>query len=112
MKGEKRVVLRFTPKLAPITVAVLPLVRNQKELTDKAREAYSLLASKYSTLYDAVGSIGRRYRRQDEIGTPFCVTIDFVTLKDKAVTVRERDTMEQERVKIDELGGFLEEKIK
>lgn len=112
VKGEKRIVLRLDKNLAPIKVAVLPLVRNKKELTDKAREVYNMLSPKFLTMYDGVGSIGRRYRRQDEIGTPFCVTIDFETLKDKAVTVRDRDTMKQERVKIDKLGEFLEKQIK
>ncbi|HEX6208947.1 MAG TPA: glycine--tRNA ligase, partial [Actinomycetota bacterium] len=94
---EKRVVLKLHKDLAPIKVAVLPLSRNEK-LVPKAREVFDLLKGEWMCDYDDAGSIGRRYRRQDEVGTPFCLTVDFDTLDDNAVTVRDRDTMRQERV--------------
>jgi len=111
VKGEKRVVLRFKPLLAPIKVAILPLVRNRKPLVNKAREIFKILSAEIATFYDEGGSIGRRYRRQDEIGTPFCVTIDFDTLKDDTVTMRDRDTMRQERVKIQDLVDLVNDKM-
>jgi glycyl-tRNA synthetase len=112
VKGEeKRVVLKFSKKLAPIKVAVLPLIRNRPELVEKAKEVYQLLKPHFVCQYDELGSIGRRYRRQDEIGTPLCLTIDFDTLKDDTVTIRDRDTMEQERVKIGDLVNVLKEKL-
>ena len=89
-------------------MAVLPL---SKKLSDKANEVYEKLSKKFMCDYDEAGSIGKRYRREDEIGTPYCVTIDFDTLEDEAVTIRDRDTMEQVRVKIDELEAWVEEKI-
>ena len=100
--------LHFHPALAPVKAAVLPL---SKKLSDKADEVYSMLSKKFNCEYDESGSIGKRYRRQDEIGTPFCVTVDFDTLEDNAVTVRDRDTMEQVRIKIDELAAYFEEKV-
>ncbi|MDQ3930546.1 MAG: glycine--tRNA ligase [Chloroflexota bacterium] len=107
-KDETRVVLRFHPEIAPIKVAVLPL---SKKLADKAHEVHGMVRQYYMSQYDDTGSIGKRYRRQDEIGTPLCVTIDFDTLNDEAVTVRNRDTMEQVRVPLTELiptlGGML-----
>lgn len=102
VKGEKRVVLKFHPDIAPVKVAVLPLSKNEK-LTPLAKEVWTELAGKFKTEYDETQSIGRRYRRQDEIGTPLCVTVDFDSLEDKSVTIRHRDTMKQERVKIDDL---------
>jgi glycyl-tRNA synthetase len=105
--GETRVVLRLHPVLAPYKVAVLPL---QKKLSEKAEEIFKSLSKKYSAAYDDSGSIGKRYRRQDEIGTPYCVTVDFETLEDGAVTMRDRDTMKQERIRISELNKFLDEK--
>ena len=107
-KNDTRVVMRFHPALAPIKCAVLPL---SKKLGDKANEVYTMLSKYFMTDYDESGSIGRRYRRQDEIGTPYCVTIDFDTLEDNAVTVRDRDTMEQVRIPIDELRSYIEKKI-
>lgn len=107
-KGE--VFLNLDPKLAPIKAAILPLVKKDK-LPDIARNIYDELKRFYFVQYDESGSIGRRYRRQDEIGTPFCITVDFDSLKDKAVTVRDRKTMKQKRVKIKELKGYLSEKI-
>ncbi|HEX8221642.1 MAG TPA: glycine--tRNA ligase [Chloroflexia bacterium] len=103
-KEGTRVVLRFHPEIAPIKVAVLPL---SKKLADKAHEVHGMVRQYYMSQYDDTGSIGKRYRRQDEIGTPICVTIDFDTLEDQAVTVRDRDTMEQVRVPITELLGTL-----
>ena len=107
-EGDVRTVLHLHPALAPYKVAVLPL---SKKLSEKAEEVYANLSKKFMCEYDESGSIGKRYRRQDEIGTPFCVTIDFDTLEDETVTVRDRDTMEQVRVKIDELEKWIEEKI-
>jgi len=100
---EVETVLKLKSSLAPVQVAVLPLVKNKKELVKKAREVFDLLKMHFSCQYDETGAIGRRYRRQDEIGTPFCVTIDFDTMNDDSVTLRNRDTMEQERVSIDSL---------
>jgi len=110
-KGEKRVVLRLHPALAPIKVAVLPLSRNEK-LTPKAREVHALVRKHWMAQYDDAQSIGRRYRRQDEIGTPLCVTVDFQTVEDDgAVTIRERDSMAQVRVPIEGLVEALRERL-
>jgi glycyl-tRNA synthetase len=109
-KTEKRVVLKLHKDLAPIKVAVLPLSRNEK-LVPTAKEVTAPLRERWMVDYDDAGSIGRRYRRQDEVGTPFCVTVDFDTLEDKAVTVRDRDSMKQDRMKIAELVGYLEERL-
>ena len=107
-EGDVRTVLHLHPALAPYKVAVLPL---SKKLSEKANEVYEKLAKDFMCDYDETGSIGKRYRRQDEIGTPFCVTIDFDTLEDETVTIRDRDTMEQIRVKIEDLPNWIEEKI-
>lgn len=102
--GNSRVVMRFPEELAPIRYAVSPLLKNKPELVSKAREVYKQLKAKYGNVsWDDNGNIGKRYRRQDEIGTPHCVVIDFETLEDDTVTVRDRDTAQQKRVKIDEL---------
>jgi glycyl-tRNA synthetase len=101
--GEERTVMRFPYRLAPIKVAVFPLLKNKPELVAKAREVYNSLKGEMRCEFDDNGNIGKRYRRQDEIGTPYCVTIDFETLEDSAVTVRERDSGEQKRVSISEL---------
>ncbi len=109
VKGEVEVrsVLRFKPSIAPYQVAVLPLMK-KVELMDKSNEVFDVLKNDFRVDFDTTGSIGKRYRRQDEIGTPYAVTIDFDTVeKDNSVTVRDRDTMEQERVKIDYLAEFL-----
>ncbi len=106
--GDTRVVLHFHPALAPIKIAVLPL---QKQLNEKAEELFKMLSKHYSVDFDTTGSIGKRYRRQDEIGTPFCVTVDFDTLEDNTVTVRERDTMAQVRIKIDDLKAYFEKEF-
>jgi glycyl-tRNA synthetase len=105
-KLEKRTVLRLDPRLAPVKVAVLPLSRNA-DLSPKARDVAALLRKRWNTDFDDASAIGRRYRRQDEIGTPFCVTVDFDSLEDQAVTVRDRDTMAQDRVGIDALADYL-----
>src|SRR3954463_2191700 len=109
-KGETRTVLHLHPRLAPYKVAVLPLSKNEK-LTPLARDVLQRLQPHFMTEYDETQAIGRRYRRQDEIGTPFCVTVDFDSLDDDAVTVRERDSMEQERVKVDALVAHLQERF-
>ncbi|GGS41328.1 MULTISPECIES: glycine--tRNA ligase [Actinokineospora] len=103
---DKRIVLRLDRRLAPVKVAVLPLSRNA-DLSPKARDVAAALRKHWNIDFDDAGAIGRRYRRQDEIGTPFCVTIDFDTLTDHAVTVRERDTMSQERISLDNLESYL-----
>ena len=108
-KNDVRTVLHLHPTLAPFKVAILPL---SKKLSEKADEIYSDLIKSFPADYDEAGSIGKRYRRQDEIGTPYCVTIDFDTLEDNAVTVRDRDTMEQVRIPISELKSYIAEKIK
>lgn len=107
--GDVRNVLHLHPYLAPFKAAVLPL---SKKLNDKAEEVYAQLSADFMTDFDDAGSIGKRYRREDEIGTPFCVTVDFETLEDGAVTIRDRDTMEQVRVKITELNAWIQEKVK
>jgi glycyl-tRNA synthetase len=106
VEGESRTVLRLHPKLAPVKVAILPLVRKDGQ-PELAREVRGLLRHLMQTEYDEGGSIGRRYRRQDEIGTPWCVTIDHESLEDRTVTIRDRDSLAQERVAIDELAGVF-----
>ena len=107
-KPDVRTVLHFHPALAPVKIGVLPL---SKKLSEGAQKVYAQLAKKYNCEYDERGNIGKRYRRQDEIGTPFCVTYDFDSEEDGAVTVRDRDTMEQERVKIEDLNAYFEKKF-
>ncbi len=104
---EARVVMKFPKKLAPIKAAVFPLLRNKPELVKKAREIYNKLKEEFMTEFDDNGNIGKRYRRQDEIGTPYCVTIDFDSLENNDVTIRDRDTMKQKRVKIDKVNDYL-----
>lgn len=108
---EKEIVLHLNKNLAPIKIAVLPLVKKEP-LIKLAKEIFNSLKSNFNTQYDEVGSIGRRYRRQDEIGTPYCITVDFESLKDKKVTVRDRDTMKQDRILIKELKDYFDEKFK
>ncbi len=110
VKGETRSVLRLDPRLAPVKVAVLPLSKNER-LSPTAKEVRDLVRSRYFVDYDEAGSIGRRYRRQDEVGTPACVTVDFETIDDRAVTVRDRDTMLQDRVSLDRLLGYLADRL-
>jgi len=99
-------VMRLDKRLSPVKVAVLPLSRNA-DLTPKAKDLATQLRQSWSVDFDDAGAIGRRYRRQDEIGTPFCITVDFDTLDDQAVTVRERDSMAQERVALDQVEAYL-----
>jgi glycyl-tRNA synthetase len=110
-KGEKRVILKLHPQLAPIKVAVLPLAKNKPEIVALARRIKSDLQPSMRAVYDDTGGIGKLYARQDEIGTPFCVTVDHQSLEDEAVTVRDRDTWEQERVKVSELSEHLKKRI-
>jgi glycyl-tRNA synthetase len=107
--GDSRVVMHFHPAIAPYKVAVLPL--QKKALGEKSEEIYRNLSKKFSATYDESASIGKRYRRQDEIGTPYCVTVDFETLEDNCVTVRERDSMQQERISLDELEDYLAKRL-
>ncbi|WP_136609941.1 glycine--tRNA ligase [Sinomonas albida] len=107
---DKRTVLRLDPRLSPVKAAVLPLSRNE-DLSPKARDLSAELRRRWNIDFDDAGAIGRRYRRQDEIGTPFCITVDFDTLEDNAVTIRERDTMAQERVSLDKVQGYLAERL-
>jgi len=108
---EVEILLRLNKKVAPVKIAVLPLVKNKPELVKKAESIYQDLKLHFVCQYDEVGSIGRRYRRQDEIGTFFCLTVDFESLKNDDLTVRDRDTMKQERIKTKDLLSFLKEKI-
>ena len=107
---DKRTVLRLDPRLSPVKVAVLPLSRNS-DLTPKAKDLAAELRKHWNVEFDDAGAIGRRYRRQDEIGTPFCLTVDFDTLEDNAVTIRERDSMSQERVGVDQVRGWFAERL-
>ncbi len=104
-------VLKLNSKISPMKFAVLPLVKNKEEITSKAKEVFALLSNSFSGEYDETGTIGKRYRRQDEIGTPYCITIDFDTLNDEAVTVRNRDTMEQERISIENLVEYFNKNV-
>jgi glycyl-tRNA synthetase len=106
--GDVRTVMHLHPALAPFKAAVLPL---SKKLSEKALDVYGILSKKFNVDYDEAGSIGKRYRREDEIGTPFCITIDFDTMEDESVTVRDRDTMEQVRMPISNLVSYIEEKM-
>jgi len=116
-KSEIRTVLRFHPRMAPIKCGIFPLLKNNEQLVGKARQIVKALRGDMMVFYDTIGAIGRRYRRQDEIGTPFCVTVDFDTIsengpeKERTVTIRERDSMKQERIRITELRTFLLERI-
>jgi glycyl-tRNA synthetase len=105
---EAETVLHFSKAMAPVKVAILPLLKNKPDLVNKAREVYQLLKPHFMCKYDEAGTIGRRYRRQDEIGTPYCITIDFDTLANSDVTVRDRDTMKQDRIKIGTLADYLQ----
>ena len=106
--GDMRTVMHFHPALAPVKIGVLPL---SKKLAEGAEKVFTELSKTYNCEYDDRGNIGKRYRRQDEIGTPFCVTYDFDSEEDGCVTVRDRDTMEQERVKISDLKEYFEKKF-
>jgi len=108
--GDTRVVLKLKPKIAPFKAAILPLMK-KPELVEKADEIFDSLKEKYALDFDLTGSIGKRYRRQDEIGTPYAITVDYDTLEDDSVTVRDRDTLKQDRIKITELADYLEKKL-
>ncbi len=107
-KVDVRTVMHLHPALAPFKAAILPL---SKKLSEKADEVYAELSKHFNVDYDETGSIGKRYRRQDEIGTPFCITVDFDTLEDGCVTVRDRDNMEQQRVKIEDVRAIIEKSL-
>lgn len=109
---DDRIVLKLHPKLAPYKVAVFPLLKNKPELVEKARTIYKDLKNDFSVVWDDRGNIGKRYYSQDEIGTPACVTVDFQTLEDDTVTIRDRDTMKQERISIKDIKNLLDEKLK
>ena len=109
---EARTVMRFHPRIAPIKVGVFPLLKNKPEHVAKAREVFDMLRRWWPCFYDQAGAIGRRYRRQDEAGTPFGVTVDFETLADNTVTLRERDSMRQERIAIAKLPDRLHEALR
>jgi len=106
-----RIVLKFPYKLAPYKVAVFPLMKNKPELVAKAKEIYNSLRKNFMVAWDDRGNVGKRYYSQDEIGTPFCITVDFDSLEDGAVTVRDRDTMKQERMPISDLKNYLTQKL-
>lgn len=106
--GDVRTVMHLHPALAPFKAAILPL---SKKLSERALDIYADLSKKFNLDFDETGSIGKRYRRQDEIGTPYCITIDFDTIEDESVTIRNRDTMEQERVKISELENYIQKSL-
>jgi glycyl-tRNA synthetase len=110
--GEKRSLLKFDPKIAPIKVAVLPLVKNKDALVAAARDLFDKIRVRWTCQWDANGAIGRRYRRADEVGIPFCITVDFDTIeKDNSVTIRERDSTDQIRLPMDELIPYLSKNI-
>jgi glycyl-tRNA synthetase len=112
VEGEIRTVLKFPLHLAPIKIAIFPLLKNKPQLVEKAKEIYDSLKKDYQCEFDDNGNIGKRYRRQDEIGTPFCVTVDFDTIeKDNTVTVRDRDSMKQERIKVEELKEYFKDRF-
>jgi glycyl-tRNA synthetase len=110
--GEKRNLLKFSPRIAPIKAAIFPLLKNKEELVGVARELYEKLSKRYNVMYDAAGAIGRRYRRADEVGIPFCITVDFETVEEDAgVTIRDRDSTDQIRLPIDEVLPYLSKAI-
>jgi glycyl-tRNA synthetase len=111
-KGEKRVILKLHPSMSPIKAAILPLAKNKPEIVGMARAIKRSLQPLLRAVYDDTGGIGKLYARQDEIGTPFCVTVDHQSLEDEAVTVRDRDTWEQERIKVAALPDYLLNRLK
>lgn len=111
-EGDTRIVLKFPPRIAPVKAAIFPLLKNKPELVAKAREIFDDLRGELKCEFDDNGNVGKRYRRQDEIGTPYCITVDFETLENGEVTVRDRDTMKQDKVKVAELKAWLKEKVK
>ena len=113
IEGGERIVMKFPKEVAPIKIAIFPLLKNKPDLVKKAKEVYGSLSKQYMCEFDDNGNIGKRYRRQDEIGTPYCVTVDFDTIeKDNSVTIRDRDTMKQERVELNKLNKYFSEKFK
>jgi len=110
-KNSVRTILSLNPKISPIKIAVFPLLANKPALVKVARQVFDKLRPAFYAAWDDRGNIGKRYYAQDEIGTPWCVTIDYQTLKDETVTVRDRDTMKQERLKIDKLKEFFQNKL-
>ena len=110
VKGETRVVMKFHPRIAPIKAAILPLV-NRDNMPEKAKNIFDTVRKHFNAFYDDKGAIGRRYRRQDEAGTPFCFTIDGQTMQDNTVTVRDRDSMTQERINADNIASYLHDKL-
>jgi len=108
---KKRVVIKIKPQLSPYKIAVFPLLANKEDLVKKAREIYQVLSGKFYCAWDERGNIGKRYFAQDEVGTPWCVTVDFQTLDDDTVTIRDRDSAKQERVSVDNLEKWFEEKL-
>lgn len=112
LEKDTRIILKLKPYLAPVTVAVFPLVANKEHIVAKAEEIFTDLKKEFRTAWDDIGNVGKRYRRQDEIGTPWCVTVDYQTLEDNTVTVRDRDTMEQERIAVSELNDSIQERLK
>ena len=110
-EGDIRTVLKFPARIAPVKAAIFPLLKNKPELVAKAREVFDGLKGEFKCEFDDNGNVGKRYRRQDEIGTPYCITVDFDTLEKGLVTVRDRDTMKQESVKVEELAGWLKNKV-
>ena len=111
VNNEKRVFLKIKPNLSPYKIAVFPLVANKDNLVEKAKDVFNLLKPEFMTMWDSIGNIGKRYRRQDEIGTPWCITIDYQTLEDDTVTIRDRDTMKQERIKIQDINNWIREHL-
>lgn len=111
VNGQTRVYLKLSPKVAPVKVAVFPLLANKEQLVEKAQQLYKTLKRNCSTVLDARGNIGKRYFAQDEIGTPYCITVDFQTLEDDTVTIRDRDTMQQERIALKDLEQYISEKL-
>ena len=111
IEGEARYFLAFPPSIAPVKVSVLPLMKNTPAIVDLSRRIYDKLRRRYNVEYDASGAIGRRYRRADEIGTPFCITVDFDSLQDNTVTLRYRDTTKQERIPINSILPLLAREI-
>ena len=109
MDGETRIVLKLDKRLAPVKVAVFPLLKNRPELVEKAKNIFNDLKQNFMCEFDDNGNIGKRYRRQDEIGTPYCVTVDFESLENHTVTVRDRDTMKQKRIAIKGVINFIKE---
>ena len=111
MKEETRVILKFSKELAPMKIAVLPLLKNRPEIVELAKKIYQDLRGSFACVYDDTAAIGKLYRRQDEVGTLFCLTVDVQSLEDKQVTVRDRDTMKQERISVDRLKEYFREKL-